>query len=152
MKRAPESGSHVPDPPGSTVGRFRKWALGASLAAVTAVVIQALTGAFTSVGSALWDLVTGQEPVEVTVLSDLSFLQNQSFSRTCAFGCWSDDHPSKVPTSSMASSVARYLPDGSKWLWTNPPRTLSTRLTTAVGTPGSPGRISPRVRRSIGTP
>lgn len=76
MKRAPTSGGQVSDLPRSTVGRLRKWALGAALAAVTAVVIQALTGAFTSLGSDLWALVTGQEPIEVTVSSDLSFARD----------------------------------------------------------------------------
>jgi hypothetical protein len=77
MNGAPTSESQVPKPSGSTVGRLRKWALGVGVAAVTAVVVQALTGAFTTLGSNLWALVTGQEPIEVTVLSDpLSFARD----------------------------------------------------------------------------
>jgi hypothetical protein len=77
MTGAPRSGGRVPEPSASTVGRLKKWALGVGVTAVTAVVIQALTGAFTSLGSNLWAFVTGQEPIDVTVQSDpLSFARD----------------------------------------------------------------------------
>lgn len=50
--------------------RLRKWFLGAILAAVTAAVVQIITGGVTSLGSSIWALLTGQEPLVVTVGSD----------------------------------------------------------------------------------
>lgn len=50
--------------------RLRKWLTGAIIAAVTAVLVQTITGAFTSIGSRLWTLFTGEAPIQVAVASD----------------------------------------------------------------------------------
>jgi hypothetical protein len=65
---------------GNRKARFqggRKWAVGIIIAAITAVLTQALTGAFSSVSSALWAAVRGEDPVQIAVSSDSVTFQKQ---------------------------------------------------------------------------
>jgi hypothetical protein len=55
----------------------RKWAAGIIIAALTAVLTQAFTGAFSSVGSGLWAAIRGRDPVEIAVSSDFVTFQKQ---------------------------------------------------------------------------
>ncbi len=63
--------------PTSKARRLRKWFLGVLVAAFTAAFVQAMTGAFSKIGSSMWTLFMRQGPVQVTVASDFV-----SFSRS----------------------------------------------------------------------
>ena len=61
--------------------RLRNWLASVAVAAVTAGLIQMMTGAFTSIGSRLWALFTKQQPIQVAMASDfVSFHRDQKLS------------------------------------------------------------------------
>jgi hypothetical protein len=61
--------------------RLRKWFTGTLIAAVTAAVIQVLTGAFTSLGSRVQRLISNEEPIHTAVASgQISFAKTADYS------------------------------------------------------------------------
>jgi hypothetical protein len=58
--------------------RVRKWFTGTFIAAITATLIQVLTGAFTSVGTRVRQLITNDSPIQAAVASDLVSFERQS--------------------------------------------------------------------------
>jgi hypothetical protein len=55
------------DKPQSALERFRGWIVGIAVGAAALVLTQAFTGAVTAASSAVWDRVTGKQPLTVSV-------------------------------------------------------------------------------------